>query len=397
MARITLAWELGGGTGHLQRLRHLALRFVARGHTVSLVARTPAAAWSLFAPLGVHVEPAPLLASQWVPHLATDSFAQVLLYCGYADMGALLAALLSWRGLLQRLQPDILVAEFAPTAMLAARLEGAKYAAVGSGYAVPPSVCPMPFMRPWETTPSTRLARLDADATGAINAAFGLSAGRKASSLTALRDLYPAQQSLLCTFPELDHYPDRVAAEYFGPVFSDRHGAEPRWPAGSGRRVFAYLDGSHVSGAGFIAAAKQMGVPVLVYARGLDETDAEHASSPTVRVIAHAVQLQAALAACDIVVCQGIGTASAALLAAKPLVLLPLHLEQAMIAFRVVSQGLGVAVAESAGADELVQAVRRVLDDTHHHARAAAFAAHYHGFQPSLATEAVADSCEALI
>jgi UDP:flavonoid glycosyltransferase YjiC (YdhE family) len=396
MARIVIAWELGAGSGHLDLLFAVSRHLATRGHEISLVSCHPRAAHRLFHPLGIAVYPAPLRRVALGKVRATDSYAQMLLDTGYADSVGLAATLRAWRDGFARLQPDLVIADFAPTAMLAARHLGVKVAAVGQGYTLPPATRPLPFARPWEPAPRERLVLLDAAATASINAALIDLAGPRTPRLSGLADLFDVENSFLCTFPELDHYPDRGDAAYFGPIYVDTRGVAPRWPDVPGPRIFAYANSRHPTFAAMLSALTQSGYATVLHASGLTPSQAASASASTVQVSAEPIRLRDALAACDAVVCQGIGTASAALVAGKPVLLMPEYLEQEMTLHCVDRQKLGVGVSRWASVETVLSALRFVLNNPVCRSRAADFATHYHGYTPDLAAEAVAEGCDAL-
>ena len=142
-----------------------------------------------------------------------------------------------------------------------------------------------------------------------------------------------------------------------------------------------------------LVALERKGWPTVLHARGA----AASANARAVRLHALPVHLDQALAQCDLVLCQGLATVSAALLAGRPIVQLPGHLEQAMILHRVVCQGLGVGVLRDAGLEAISVALDLVHDDAGYARRAASFSRHYHGFTSTLAAESVAEQCAALL
>ena len=56
------------------------------------------------------------------PGYLAVSYADLLMHGGYAAPDALRGLMTGWRDVLDRTTPDLLIADFAPTAMLAARV-----------------------------------------------------------------------------------------------------------------------------------------------------------------------------------------------------------------------------------------------------------------------------------
>ena len=116
MAHFHLAWELGGDPAHAGRLRVIAQALLARGHAVSLSVRDLGQARRLLGALNVTMLQAPLWLHGAGQHAA--SLAEIMLASGYREAQSLDALVRGWRSALQLLKPDVVVAEFAPTALL---------------------------------------------------------------------------------------------------------------------------------------------------------------------------------------------------------------------------------------------------------------------------------------
>ncbi len=121
MARIAFAWELGGELGHAMADNALAAALRARGHRIAFAFRE-------LKPLGYlddcaahDVFQAPVSVSEGRGQAIPASFADILVGCGYDRAEHVSGLLGAWLSLFDRWKPDLLVSDFAPTALLAAR------------------------------------------------------------------------------------------------------------------------------------------------------------------------------------------------------------------------------------------------------------------------------------
>ncbi len=401
MAHVLFAWELGAGYGHLHQMRVIARELLALGHRASFAVPDPDQARPVLALPDAEIHAIPMLRPEPDEAGFADSYAEVLLRCGYRDPTQIRRGLRRWTRMLEAIQPALIIADFSPLAMLAARVTGTRLATIGNGYILPPPVTPLPFTRAWALANPARLAEQEAEALSAINAALDARAlgGRALGgrALDRLAALFDAEATFLCTFPELDQYEHRGPAEYWGALYETGMGLAPAWPAGDGRKVFGYLSADHPAFPAQIAALKRAGVPALLHAPGLDEAQAADLSGATLTVSAQPLHVAATLAACDIVIGQGAGLISAALIAGKPVLQLPAHLEQIMTLHRVARQGLGLGVPREAGADTILAILNRVLHEPAFTDNAGRFAAHYEGYAPALTAAAIAESCNAIV
>jgi UDP:flavonoid glycosyltransferase YjiC (YdhE family) len=395
MAHIHLAWEVGGGLGHAGRLKTLARVLLARGHRVSLSLRDLGQAHRVLADLPVPRFQAPvwLHRTEGMPPNQA-SLAEILLAAGYLEVPALAGLTAGWRHLFDALEPNLVVADYAPTALLAARTLRLPTSSVGIGFYSPPPDRALPCLRDWEDVAQQRLARAEAHLLNVANAVLET---HGAPELLHAARLLLGDAPLLCTWPELDHYGRAAAdAEWLGPVGMPLGASAPAWPPGTGPRVFAYLKHDYPAHAAVLAALADEGCRVLCYLPEVAAGRPAPVSSPRIAYSSQPVALEAALHGAALCVCHaGEGTMVQALLCGVPVLMLPMHLEQFLIARRVESWGGGINGARVKPGGDWRALVRQLLDDERWRGAAAAFA-HRRGDRTALErAERVVDAFDA--
>lgn len=371
MARALFAWELGGDLGHSRRSIQVACALRDLGHEIAFAFADLAP----LAPLAVErVEwfQAPALVPAKNPTRSPLNASSILLNRGFGDAANLAGALLAWKGLFALWRPDILVADYAPGAMLGARLAGLPLTAIGSGFSTPPLGEPMPVLRSWMATDEGTLRQADATLlAGARDACQRVDPSAKPPARAA--DLFTAQRRVLCTWPEVDPFGPRTGFEYVGPQDDPKSGAHAEWGPGAGPRVFAYLKPRDPRFSAILDALRAVAGEAIVAAPGLRPDECAALSSPTIFVHGEALALGPLLSGADLCVCHsGTGLVAHALKAGVPLALLPLQLEQFLVARRVVSSGAGTMVPPDEKAPDLRAWLAQALASEDLHAAAAA-------------------------
>ena len=377
MARVLMAWELGAGYGHLAPLLTLARPLKAAGHEVNFVVRDVVAAEAVLTGSGIPFYPAP---ANFLPTGGADlhSYPQILLGTAFNHEDELAARVRAWQSLFQALRPDVLVADHAPTALLAAR--GADFPCVitGNGFVIPPVVSPLPELRPWTPEDPAVLERAEAQALGRANA---VAARIGLPKLARFADLYAAATPTLFTFRELDNYASlRKDVAYWG-TLPGPGGATPHWPEGPGKRVFIY--GQPFPSLPQVLEALSKGPHRnLVYIPNLAPELRRHASAHL--AFADTLQNMAAVTReCDAaVMTNGHSTTASMLLAGKPLVLLPQHLEMFLIARCVEEHGAGLS-APLLKLEGILGKLERVLTEPQFREKAQALAASHQDWDPA--------------
>ncbi len=237
MKRIVLAWELGGGLGHLYRLKTLARKILQCGHQVILISRDQNSAQTVFADIPVPCLAAPPSPSLTAPLDQTPAYVHVLFNSGYGDQEILSRKVSNWYQLLRRLEPDLLIADHAPTALMVSRNLLIPRINFGDGFTCPPPSRPLPVL-----LNSIPLKQVLDDEQVILNHCNRALDSLGLTSLTALGDIFQVDETFLLTIPELDHLGVRPQVHYCGPLSPETSGTLPLWPSTDQvNRVFVYL------------------------------------------------------------------------------------------------------------------------------------------------------------
>ena len=306
------------------------------------------------------------------------SYPEILLLNGFGDPEALSAATHAWRHLFRIVNPGLLVLDYAPTALLAARGMECPKVLFGIPFASPPRISPMPSFRPWQRVPMQRLVTSERRALDAANAALK-AAGTPA--LDALYDLFDVEEEILTTFAELDPYRSgRRRARYWGPLFT-ASGEPPLWPEGEGKKIFVYLRPDSPAFRPLAIALRKTAHPTLWFAPGLTAKAIDAQSGPSMRFTSRAVDLaQVAKSADAAFLHSGHGTTAAMLLGGVPVLLFPEQVEQLLLARNVAALGAGAIVPSRALRADLTEPLARFVENETFRERAKQFAEKYKGF-----------------
>lgn len=392
MSRILLAWELGAGFGHLGPFLGLAPRLLERGHTLYIAARDVASAVKAVGDLPITVFQAPLCLNSYnglqEPPL---NFAEILMRYGYLDPPMLRAMISAWRALLVTTRAELLIADHAPTALLAARLSGVPTAVIGTPFSVPPDVHPTPSMRKWMDVPAARLADSDAHVLAAVNAALP----DGAQPITSIRTIFSGAAQFFLGVPETDFYGPRDAAIYLGPNSYSTGTAMPAWPDGAGRRVLAYLHGDYQHTAAAMRALAAQGARVIAYVSAVDPQVRQLMLTLGVTVAAEPVDMVRLLAQADLCVTHGPGAALAALQAGVPLLMVPKQLENMLFALALQRMGVAALIDPNLETPDFAGVLAQIFVDGKCAASARAFAEQYPDTVVSTIVEQVIAGIEA--
>jgi len=396
MAKILYAWELGDDLGHIQRFLSLATYLSAHGHDVVFAAKdlsrietVPGMERFVALQAPVWLSPVKGLPEPQV------CYADILQRHGYLDENGLLGMVKEWRLLIDKINPQLLVADHAPTALLASRGLGFPRITYGSGFFSPPRTTPMPSMRPWLTLPAMRIEDSEATVLRTINQVL---ARIGEHPMPALAELFAVEDHFLMSPEELEHYPERGPARYMGPVLSTKGGPTPEWPKAPGKKLFAYIKTSNKMSKQLFLQLLDSPFNVLAYVPGLSEEKCRAMQAPNIQFSSRPVDMHYVTQHAKAIICHaGFGTILHGLLAGLPILSLPITLEQLLVARNVSRIGMGIYFDSDDKVRDFISHIRELIKNPHYSKNAQRFARKYAKAKEDEIMAIVVKRCEELM
>ena len=349
MATLLLAWELGEGLGHDQRLLRIGRALAAEGHRPIFVLGNVTESWRQFQQESFPVLQAPYW--NWWPGRNTfmaGSYADVLAVRGWEKVETLLPLVEAWQRLIDYIQPSLIVIDHAPTLCLAA-YRTLPVVQVGGWFSLPPASAPtFPPLVP-DRPPVIAQENL-------LAVVQEVQQVRKRPVPRTLTDIFAATNRFPISFAELDPYqPFRQEAvwhpfDILPPLVQEKAGLPG---------FFAYLRADNSNVEQWLIDAARTGLKGTAYLRGATAGLKERLRSQGLTVTDEPVPLAEALKECTIILHHGGSTtANMAFAAGRPQLVFPQHLEQALTAKLLEKLGVGVFVPPGMAPDTVGRAVR---------------------------------------
>lgn len=357
---ILFSWELGANFGHLARQLPIAHALRQRGHQLHFAVRDTAIAEILLGPHGYRFVQAPLMISKPRLRLPPANYSEILLAEGFHDAAALSARVQAWLSLFGIAQPDSILIDHAPSALLAARIAGVPRVLFGNGFEIPPARSPYPNFRAWEGVADSRLIKSERLTLAHINS---VCRAHRHAPLYAVHELFDDAAPALITLPELDHYGAR-GADYLGPIHAQLDGAKVDWPQGAGKHILAYLRPDVPGFNAMVKILKMRTDPCILIAPTAPQTWVKQTAEQHLAIYTAPIQIEPLLKQCDLGISYGgSGTLSQFALAGVPQLILPKNIEQYLGGLRVEALGTAIVIGQAREETSLAAALHQLLSE----------------------------------
>jgi hypothetical protein len=352
---VLLAWELGGGMGHVTRLARLAARLHPANLRLVAVVKHPGAAAALAA-RGVEIVAAPrwpsaALSPERIAKTSSATMGDILATAGLADAQGLRQLLGAWDDLFSRLNPDLVVANLAPAAAIIARGR-VPLLQIGDGYTLPPDGV--------DRFPLLHTMSDPGDEAVTLAVLNGVLRSRGEPAVENLPQIFSGDARMVFTFPLLDPYVAHRSEPLYGPLVEHA----PVAADSNSRAVFAYLSRGYPLHEEIPAAFLKHASKLRVHAPELSDQQARTLAEAGAVVEREPVVPAQALASSSLVIhLGGSGLAAEALMAGIPQLILSMQVEQWLTGSALQRAGLGRLVAAYDPAAKIAPQIDAMLED----------------------------------
>jgi len=328
-----LAWEGGAGRGHVVTLARVARAlsgFVPCDASLGWMDHAAEIApWCESVFPGVKLPyNAQARTDRAAP--ASSTWAEWLFDCSFADGPKMATRVGWWLDTLARRQTTLVIGDYAPCALMAARIAGIPALAIGTGYAIPPAgLASFPVF-----LPEYPEREADEDAlVASLNTALG---PLGLPSLVHLPDVYARSGEVVRTLEILDPYRDQRTGAYLPPV-ADYGGVT----AGDGDTAFCYFSTTELAHEGLVEALATCGLPLRGYLPGAPNGVRERLAASGMRIESAPLPVSEIAATARIICNSGQhGMVCLGLAAGIQQVCLPQHMEQLYVARQAETAGV---------------------------------------------------------
>jgi hypothetical protein len=371
LPRVILAWEAGAGRGHVLTLKAVAEALGAPEQIDAFLCRMDHA--DLLQGVCGSVFPGVTLGSYMEERKAHGSppgatWGEFLGDIGFRDTAFLSERIAWWQNIFRTRRIGLVIGDYAPCALLAARALGLPTVGIGIGYGLPPATFEtFPVMLPDIAT----CIYDEADTVARINAAIVPLGGQ---ALTHLSDLYRYDDQLVMSPPVLDPYAQWRRKDDVLPTISGRPTSLAK---ADGKEIFVYFSTTEWESPDWPDAFAAVDLPLRIYSPTMPSEVADRLAR-----CAHVTLLDKPAVADEIVSRSRLilhagqhNTMCLALAAGLPQVAIPQQLEQQFNARQGEEMGILHRLSRpSLTKDQIIDVLRARFDDIACYERAQAAA-----------------------
>jgi UDP-N-acetylglucosamine transferase subunit ALG13 len=296
------------------------------------------------------------------PQYSSPNYAHIMLRCGWQNTKCAYDLVLSWLQTLEKLKPEIVFIDYAPTAAIAAKLLNIPFLFLGNGFEFPPAEYPFPSILPNQKVTHKELINWHNQLQETLDLVCKKIS--KSQRPFNLKDIFQSQHGLIIAHPMLDHYIGRKTKVHFLPILAEID-SDDISPSSFEVKpsIFIYL---HADTPNLLESLRVLSKDFNIegYIPNLPSAQLNALRFIGINISAKPVQVSKIMAKCQLIICHcGIGTVGHAIALAKPLILIPTQIEQSLLAHHLCLLGAAVSIPKTVSSKQFVSTVKAVSDN----------------------------------
>lgn len=356
--RIAYICELGSDNEQLARLHDIVKECNAASYDISVILKDLVSVGSLMNKLNARILQAPVFLPRLRLNRQLVCLADTMQLSGYEHSNSLLPLVHAWQSLFMLLKADVLIFDHAPTALLAASNLHCRKVIVGNGYSIPVAGHKLADWQPMQS----RAELIHEQEEIVLKVINQVQRKLELPVSATVSDLYRCDRVVINHFPQLDVYRQvRTNVDYYAsmasfrpPVFGFKQIENPR--------IICVLDPAYKKFTPVVEALRACGCEVLLVYAGGNAAATKPYESATFQVTTMLPDLELLVREADIFIGHGsLATLTTCMRLGKPMLLLPMQLEQLHAGLALEAMGAAKVMADHDKASDYQSAVTGVL------------------------------------
>jgi UDP-N-acetylglucosamine transferase subunit ALG13 len=328
------------------------------GHEVTLILRDLLSVNAFANKLPATILQAPVFLPRLRLNRQLVCIADALQLSGYEHGNTLLPLVKAWQALLSMLKADVLVFDNAPTALLAASSLNCRKLIVGNGFGIPVAGHKLADWQPMQS----RAELIQEQEQYVLKIVNQVQRKLELPVAETLSGLYSCDRIVIDSFPQFDVYRElRKNADYYATtgtflpaVFGFREAVK--------QRIVCLLDPAFKKFTPLVEALRACGCEILCVLPGGDPERLKPYQSASFQTTTLMPNLELIIREADMFIGHGnLGSITLSLRWGKPMLILPMQLEQLHAGVTVQSMGLGKVLADQDNVTGYQKAITGIL------------------------------------
>ncbi len=390
MGRILFGSEFGANLGHIYPMLRLADRLQKRGqHEIIFAVRNPLQATEKVKSHGYKVIQAPFWtvpAIKDINKLPTARYTDVLARQGFGLTGRLENMASAWIDLVQSMEIDLVIADHSPCLSFAMR-GVCPMINMGNGFTLPPSsVDEYPRLQ--------KSANLIVDEKMLLGVFQDAAEKLGVRSIEKLPQIFETEGAFVVTVPEMDAYADMRTEQYVGPIEDHLEPCDDL----ADPNIFLYMAYTAKGTTKTVEAVKRSGVPATLFVRAAPKEFLDKYQSDKMKMLQEPASFSEVIPASSLIIHSGGGgTSTTCMLAGRPQMIFPSHLETRLNCHSITRQKVGQRISTDTPVDVLAKQIKMAAEDSQLQERALHLAKKLDGEDWKNGLDTICDRAEELL